>query len=101
MDDKVKSPHGHTWKVEITSTDDLAEQAGIIQDELTYSFLFNVQDRMLLDIFKNNGFDVIEFNEQPDEKAVAKWIMGRLRLSEKTAKQIVVHNIIYIPDDEA
>ncbi len=99
MDGNTKSPHGHTWEVtiECSAMIDIEKIFKNLKEEFQHAFIFNVKDRTLLNIFKNNGFKVVEVNEDPSRANIAKYIYDKIE--SKIVKSVSVNDIKYIPHE--
>jgi len=97
VDHYIKSMYGATFKVKVYSQDKREQEIQDIVNEvkqiLDHSALFNVRDRMLLEIFKNNGFNVVEFNGNPTDYNIAEYI--HTKLLGYNIDYIVVNQLIY------
>lgn len=101
MDGITKSPHGHTWKITIEylgniDTDKIFKN---LKEEFQHSFIFNVKDRTLLNLFKNNGFKVVEVNGDPSKANIAEYICNKIE--RPNVRSITVNNVKYIPHEQS
>ena len=100
MEGITKSPHGHTWRitVEYSGSLDINKIFKNLKEEFQRAFIFNVKDRTLLNIFKNNGFKVVEVNLDPSRAVIAEYVYNKI--DSNNVKSITINNIKYIPHEQ-